>query len=496
MDIKAFINGTEYKALRDFTISEQAGNKTSSEISVLVEDQPVPLAGDIIELIDGTETLFWGMCGIPKSPKYKTGLEPRLYKITCGNSNSILSHRIINVAYQDHTISEIVQALFDDYIAAEGITVGEISTIDVSLDVYTAKDYNLQDALNELADLVSATWRVDSDKSFHFVVADDFPQFPVAISEDWGWIGELQHTTKDYSVRTVQYISGAKDKTTPQTEAFIYDGDNNAFEVSFGVSSRPTISINGTAVDPSLIGVNGLDNIEDCWFMFSYESRTITYNSSSEALSTGDTVTIVYTGLFPIRIRLTNESAVSRLAAATGLSGLRENVKLASNVTTQADAVQLAQSLLEQFETCENMVKFWMTSRQLYALGLDLEDTKTLTRVQIDLPRLGIEGEYIITERKLTPLLADPENAKEGLKVQLTLRDRNYLRSYGEILSNLRKDLVALTVREDDIVTIMSSFTERLQLSEAYIYSRSMPFFPSTTAAIFAPLDFGETFPV
>lgn len=496
MDIKAYINGVEYKALRDFTISEQAGNKTSSEISVLVEDQPVPLAGDIIELVDGGEVLFWGMCGIPKSPRYKTGLEPRLYKITCGNSNSILSHRIINVAYQDHTISEIVQALFDDYIAAEGITVGEISNIDVSLDVYTAKDYNLQNALNELADLVSATWRVDSDKTFHFVVSSDFPQFPVAISDSWSWIGELQQTTKDYDVRTVQYISGAKDKTTPQTESFTYDGDSAAFEVSFGLSSRPAIYINGTAVDPALIGVNGLDDPEDCWFMFSYESRTITYSNSSGALAAGDTVTIVYTGLFPIRIRLINESAVARLASATGLSGLRENVKIASNITTQADAIQLAQSLLSQFETCESMIKFWMTSQQLYALGLDLSSTKVLTRIQINLPRLGIEGEYIITERKLTPLLADPSTAKEGMKISLTLRDKNYLRSYGEILSSLRKDLVALTVREDDIVTIVSGFTERCQLSEAIITAFAMPFFPSQTASIFAPVDFGETYPV
>lgn len=121
---------------------------------------------------------FWGTCGIPKTPKFKTGNEALLYSIKCGNANDILSYRIINVAYQGYTVTQIVQAIFDQYVSAEGITLGEISQTDVTIDVYTAKDMNLQDALNELADLVGAIWRIDENRKFYFIGEEDFPVFP------------------------------------------------------------------------------------------------------------------------------------------------------------------------------------------------------------------------------------------------------------------------------------------------------------------------------
>ena len=93
-----YINGIEYQALRNFTITEQTGNKTLSTISVLVESQPVPVAGDVIELKDDSNnTIFWGTCGIPKSPKFSTGHETQIYEISCNNANSILANRIIKL---------------------------------------------------------------------------------------------------------------------------------------------------------------------------------------------------------------------------------------------------------------------------------------------------------------------------------------------------------------------------------------------------------------
>ena len=61
---------------------------------------------------------------------------------------------------------------------------------------------------NELADLVGAVWRVDNQKKFYFIVKEEFPQFPHTINKDFLLGSELQHKTKDYMTRTVQYITG------------------------------------------------------------------------------------------------------------------------------------------------------------------------------------------------------------------------------------------------------------------------------------------------
>ena len=55
------INGTEYKGLSNWRVSEKVGNPTSTTLSVLVESQPIPRAGDVIELLtDGMRDNFFG----------------------------------------------------------------------------------------------------------------------------------------------------------------------------------------------------------------------------------------------------------------------------------------------------------------------------------------------------------------------------------------------------------------------------------------------------
>lgn len=492
--MQCLINGVEYEAKRDFYIVEKSGNKTESKISVLVEDQPIPVSGDIIELTDGGETLFWGTCGIPKSPKYQTGLELSLYTITCGNANSILSNRIINVAYQNVTITAIIQDLFDNYISAENITLGAISNIPLTMEVYTAADFNLQSALNELADLVGATWQVTSDHIFSFVVAEDFPVFPLTINNEFLLGTDLQHTTKSYKTRTVQYISGAKDTTLPQTETFSYTGEETSFTVSFPVSSRPTILVNGVAVPTDQVGVTGLDT--NTAFLFSYSSQVIKYTESSEYLKIGDTVTITYTGIFPIRISASNEEKIAQIAQLTGTSGLREVVKIDTSIETTNDALTVANQLLEQYSEATGELSLWLLSSQLYAADLTLSDTEVLTQVNFDLPQLGITGPFVITERKLEPFNADLTNFHEALKITLKLMNRDYLKSYGETISDLRSDISRLSIRGTEVVVQAPTFREVLALSESMKYDTDIVYYITgsptpVNGSMFAPLDFG-----
>lgn len=470
--MKAFINGHFYNAEMDFDISEQIGNKTSSRISVVIEDQPFPMAGDVIELQsdDGTP-IFLGTCGIPKSPKYQTGLEKKVYSITCGNANSILANRIINVAYQGETITTIIQNLFDQYISEENITLGSISNIDVKMEVYTAADFNLQDALNELADLVGAVWKVDNHKRFWFVTQEDFPKFPKVISEQFLLGTDLQHATKDYYTRTVQYVTGATDVTTQQTENYTYDGEQSGFTTVFPISQKPKMFVNGEAVPSDLIGVNGIDDKdENIAFAFSFNSQTIAIKNK-DYLEKGDVVTVQYIGMFPIRVVAYNQSKIDEVAALTGTSGKREQVYLAADIATMSDAMQLAQSLLNQFSEATGEVTFWLLQSQIEALGLSVSDLDIFTQITFDLPSLGINGDYVITERSLSLYSLPTENYKISVK----LCNRNYLKSYGETISALYRDISQLYVRQDEIVINQPNFAEKESLTEDFQFGLSIP---------------------
>ncbi len=478
---------------RAFYIQEQSGNKTASEVQVLVEDQPVPVAGDIIEIKDGLTTLFWGMCGIPRSPKFQTGHEDRVYTITCGNANSILSNRIVNVAYQNKTVSEIVNLLYTDYIAEENISLGTISDIPLHMQVYTAGDFNLQDALNELAELVSATWQVTNDHEFNFIVQDDFPVFPVVINSDFLLGTDLQYTTKDYKTRTVQYISNAKDRTNPQTESFTYDGGSTEFNVAFPLSLKPTIAVNGTPLPPDQVGVNGLDNGRV--FYFSFNSRTVTYDADTQFLAAGDVIDITYIGLFPIRISLSNNEKIAEIAALTGTSGKREQVRISTDILSREDAYTIAQQLLSQYSQATGEISLWLLTEQLYKAGYSLANTDVLTQITFDLPQFGVVGNFVITERKIEPYKANLSDFEQKLKVTLKLKDRNFLKAYGEIFSDIKAGLTKLSIRDDATVLQGVSIDETLELSEAYVWGVGWAFYPTdeiVMGSLFIPSAFGD----
>jgi hypothetical protein len=295
------------------------------------------------------------------------------------------------------------------------------------------------------------------------------------INEQFLLGAEMQKTTKGYSTRTVQYISGATDTTSVQTETFTYDGEQKSFNVVFPVVSQPTIRVNGTLVPSSRIGVNGIsDDNPNIVFSFSYNSQTIAYKSDSY-MSAGATVVIRYQGQFPIRLASYNWDKINEIAAKTGTSGLREQVYIATDVKSIAAAQQLASSLLAQFENATEEISFYLLSDQLYALGLTLDNVAVLTQISIDLPQINISGTYVITERKLSPAWADMDNAAEKYKVQLKLMSRNYLRSYGEVLSDIRRDIAQLRVRGDEIVLENSNIIDYLPMTEATATGFALP---------------------
>ncbi|MHB1152101.1 MAG: hypothetical protein ACYCWE_09610 [Eubacteriales bacterium] len=490
------INGVTYETSRDFSLSEQAGNKTASTIIVKVGAvQTVPHAGDIITVLDESDNvIFWGTCGIPASPKFNTGHEALIYQIICGNANTICSYRVINEAFTDYTVTQIVTALFNQYVAEEGITLGEISSIPLEIDVYTAQDMNLQDAFNELADLVNAVWRIGNDKKFYFIVREDFPVFPETIDINF-MVTDIQHTEKDYKTRTVQYISGAADTTSPQTETFTYEAQQS-FDVNFPISAKPTMKKNGVAVDPAIIGVNGLSNDNPAIvFMFSYNSVSVVYKSESMYLTADDVVEITYTGLFPIRLSASNDTKIAEIAALTGTSGKREIVDSASNVKTYNDAATLAASLLSQYSEATGELRFWLPSDMLYGKGYTLNNVDLLTVIPFNLPTLNITGDYIIVERTLTPMKADLDNIAEKLKISLRLVNRDFIKPYGEIISALQRKVSKLTFREDDTVISMRSISESLAVTESVITGYDIPYFPLDAVAngsLFSPATLTE----
>lgn len=480
--IKAYINDVPYELESHYTITEQLGNKVASEIVIRVDNQPIPQSGDIIAICDEKTMYFLGTCGIPKSPKFSSPYDVRLYSITCANANAILSRRLINVAYKEKTISEIVQALFDKYISAEGFSLGEISNIPIKLQVYTAADYDLQFALDELANFIQGVWLCTNDQKFYFVAREDFPRFPRVIEGDFIPITDLQVTVKETDLRTSQIISGGTAQTQEQSETFTYDAKESNFTLSFAVAQKPRVFVNDMEIPSSKVGVRGInDNDPTYAFLFAYNQNIVTYNkyyvgTDPSPLKEGDKVEIRYIGSFPIRAVVQNTSAINEIATKTGTSGIIDNVKLDKQIKTIDDAVSTANSLLLNFGKTRSEITGWITVKKLQELNVHYKDFELLKMWTFNLPEYGAVGEYVLVERSITPYILD--SGIENLKISMKLVDRAFLRSYGEIFNELNKAVSQLGIRVDDIIVDIESAKEDVKFGETQAIQENTSFMP------------------
>ena len=474
--MKLKINGTTYPATSQWQIQEMVGNPTSSSFSVNSESVK-PHAGDVIEFFtDDDICLFFGVIGIPKSPSYSSEYESRVYNLNCKNGNAILQRRIANVSYANKTMTEIVTDLFNRYIVQEGITLGTISQINTPVfKKYNCKNMNLMAVLNELAGYINGVWQVTNDKVFNFVKIEDFPRCSMPVTLQNASFGRLQWTEDAQTLRTNQIIDGAYITTDPQTETFVVTEEWQGFNTIFPIVQQPSISINGIDVPSSEIGVAGIDESTSVLFYWSYNSTNVTVNptySGSTTLSEGDSVEIVYIGQTPIRYEAVNTEKVEEIAEKTGLSGLIDNVYTDPTITTRQDAVNKADALLLQYGEPKNTIKCVTDIHILTDAGFVADDIELYRQWTFDIPELGIEGEYVITERTITPLRLDED---DSIKISLVFSDRNFVQSYGETITQLYQDVTKLSVREDEVIISGNYITERLELSEEIGIGRVIP---------------------
>ena len=476
--MKLKINGTDYKATAKWSISEKVGNPTSSSFQVLVEEQGVPLSGDVVEfLTDNDDKLFFGILGIPKSPSYSSPFEQKVYSLTCQNGNSILQRRLANVSYSEKTMTEIVTDLYHRYIEPEGITMGTISEIDTpTFEVYNCKNMNLMSVMNELAGFIGGIWQITDERVFNFVKVDDFPHCSKTLTLDNAPFGKLQRTDTSRDLRTNQIIDGAFITTDPQTEVYVVTEDWTGFFTSFPILEKPSIWVNGVQVPSNAIGERGVEEEEDSiLFFWAQNSNQVSVNNrytGSITIEEGDSVQIVYVGLAPVRYEVQNASKIEELAQRTGLSGIIDDLYTDSTIVTRQDAMNKAESLLMQFGEQKNTIKCVTDVHTLQDAGFLLSDVNLYTQWTFAIPEFDMNGEYVITEKTIEPLRQDDD---DSLKITLTFMDRNFVQSYGETISKLYFDITKLSIRADEIVISDIYIDETLELGENVDMGYIMP---------------------
>ena len=460
-----YINDVEYRAIDDYEIQEQAGATAIMQIPFDLESSGEPQPFDKVEVKSGSTIIFSGVCGIPESPVYNSEHQVKKYTMIVQSLNALMRRRTITEAYQSKTTTEIVQDLFTNYIADEGITLGSISTIAFTYTEYVAGRIYLADVLDELAAPVGAVWHINSQKEFSFLVSDDLTT--VDAEEH---IFNLKKKVSGIDLRTVQIISGAKSLTSAQTQTETWLANQKQIIAGYPIYSTPTITINGA---PATVGVAGLDTGDASYtFLWTYNSATININNAATVKpATGDTVVTSYIGLYSIEIEAENTVKIDEIKTRTGTSGRIEKVMLDTTILNSSDGENIAQNYLDQYGDTEETITLTLNG---------LTNTDLLTVWTFDLSEYHITGEYVIVQRRILPFLNDSSGITN--RVELVLKNKNFFMAYGRVYNKFDKNIKLLSVRGDDVILKSLYENKDLGFNESLVFgSGDIIFFPTIT---------------
>lgn len=268
--------------------------------------------GQPVTVYDVESTLIFGGF-ISNSTIYRISPEVGLYhRISCMDYHYCADKRVVAESYEDKTCGYIVDDIYDNYLAEEGVTIGTIE-LGATLVEAVFNYPRVSDAFDSLAEKTGKIWYIDENKALYFVDRD-------TTAASWNVTGNdtvdriLKGSTSlsgaNPQYRNRQYIRGGRDTTDVQVETFTGDGVTVAFTVGYPIVKVPTVTLDGTG---QTVGIKGLDTAKQCYW--NKGDATVTFET---APPNTEPVVVTYYGQFDVLIVVENSVEIAAQAAIEG----------------------------------------------------------------------------------------------------------------------------------------------------------------------------------
>jgi hypothetical protein len=443
--IKLYISGVEYRFTDEFSIREQAGASSSSQLDVTpIGDALPPVSWQSVVLKEDDVPFFFGIIQSVDTPTFVSKYAMLVYPITVLSGESIFNNRLVSESLQNKYTHQIVDYLFDNYLAEEGLTKGTITQFTRLYENYTASRLSLGTVLAELGDAVGAVARVSPTKVFSFVSTGSFPVVEVPAT-----IENIKKSETGQALRTVQFVSGASAETSSQAMSMYWKADQIDASMPYQVSNLTGATINGTTVG---IGVKGVDEADTSrTFLWRYgETQVIVNANATTKPVTGDLVAFAYIGFYEIEVAEENDTLKNEIAALSGCSGKVEAVNVDTSITNYADGKNTAYDLLSQNDDREETISCKCE---------DVQASEILNQWYLNYPEIGIVGNYVVIERTITSRY-DKKN------VAVKLKNKGFYSRYGTVLNKNDKQVNNLSIRSDTVIIKRSSVSDKITATD------------------------------
>jgi len=286
--------------------------------------------------------LFGGFIDTPGTSRIAPK-EPLLrHDITCMDNHYLADKRRVVKSYANQTLGFIVTDIFNDYLTAEGITIGAIQTgptIESAIFNYV----RVSEAFDALKELSGFTWFIDEGLRLFFIDRATYAApWNLDMLTHRPIKGSMHVSTGNSMYRNRQWIKGGLGVTSLQTQHFTGDAVVKSFALGYPVALVPVITLTPGGVQT--IGIKGIDT--GMAYYWSKGDNTIVATAAPGA---GVDVQVDYYGQYPVIALVSDSAEVILRQDIEGGTGIVEDVATEAQLESGDAAVESAKAKLATY---------------------------------------------------------------------------------------------------------------------------------------------------
>ncbi|MBU2051449.1 MAG: hypothetical protein KKH61_21070, partial [Gammaproteobacteria bacterium] len=335
----------------------------------------------------------------------------------------------------------------------------------------------LSKAFDELAKRSNKIWYIDRAKQFWFVDRTITLAPVVVIASDITRNPEIASSLAEASpmYRNRQYgRAGQATTSIQQTETRTGDGETVAFTMGFPIAKVPEVKKTPPGLPLQTMGIRGIDDIapppavpKECYW--NKGDAVITFET---APGIGEAIEVKYYGLYDLMVRV--ESIPKQLArqAVEGGTGIIETLDDFPGVSTKDDAIAAVNATLAHYGVIGKQFTF-----PLRKWGLEPGQMAEINSWAYDLHGTFLVPPFMIFANNtlLIESVAISEIAPGELQYMITAIEGPELgdwTGFFKALADVKADIMErITVGDNQILIILTSDAEGIELSEATAYT-------------------------
>jgi hypothetical protein len=398
-----------------------------------------PLVNQEVSLtIDGTKEFGGVIVEVKKSIQDGKLV---VYEVDCVDYTQYLGRKLVMESYLNKTVNYIIADIVSKY--APDFTVANVDC-DITIDAMQFNRITIPECLEKLCNVTNYYWYVDYEKGIHFFEDGD-NDAPFGITDDNGnYIrNSLSLSDKIDQIRNQVSIRGSMEIGEPRTENYVGTASQMIFPLASKFSDAPDVEIDES---PATVGVENLNSFDDHDCLWSYEQKSLRFESDMD----GKAIKITGTPEWPILIRKSNYPSIAEY-------GVYEFYKEDKSLTSRSEAIDYATAQLEAYKDAIVEGSF-----DTAVPGLRSGQT-----INIDSDLLGVDEDFVI--QKVSMKIDSYKHAVWSVDLA-TMRTIDLIK--------VLQDLVryrAVDVQENEPVLKLQELSDAVTVGSACAVSKKSP---------------------